>query len=134
MLEGFFSVPTLAEAQAIAATGTTLNAKGIILWAIVKPFLIIYLVIGILFFIGYVIYYFRDAWKFSYGSKTSSNKKEDFERRLGSNFDAFWVGFFMHVLLWPMALWIWAGDIKLSGVFGFILDKYDRSKNPERYI
>ena len=134
MLEGFFSVPTLAEAMKIQATGTVLNANGIIWWATIKPFLIIYLTIGILFFIGYVIHYFRDAWEFSYGSKGSSNKKEDFERRLGNNFNEFWLGFFMHVLLWPMALWIWAGDIKLSGVFGFIVDRYDRSKNPERYI
>jgi len=134
MLEGFFSVPTLAEAEAIRATGTVLHANGIILWATIKLFILIYLFIGILFFIGYVIYYFRDAWKVSYGSKTSSNKKEDFERALVNNFNDFWLGFFMHILLWPMALWFWAGEIKLSGVFGYIADRYDRSKNPERYI
>ena len=138
MLESFFHIPTVAEATALKAAGQlgAFNVNGIIAWSFFKLFFVIYTTIGLLMFLWWVYGGIRDAYKLAYANDNTGIQKEDFEYELKCKFEDFFASFFIHIFIWPVAVYelISNIDFKFSKVIPYFVDKWDRHKRPEKYI
>ena len=135
MISEFFIVPTKAQAI-ILASGSGLNANGVIIIAIAKIFFTIYLSLGLIFFISWIFFELRQAYVCSYDDKKiTKNKSSYFEDELSTRFSKIASPFFIFIFLWPgIIIGLIADNFSLVKSISKLVDIYHRHKSPEDYI